>query len=228
MDRLIRGFFNYHKKKLPQLAPLFKKLAGGQNPCALFFACCDSRFDPNLVVSASPGELFVHRSVGNLIPPAGNKGISVGDVSEASSIEYAVDILGIRDVVIFGHSSCGAMLALLQGLKDPEMTPNLVAWLRLAEPALKRMKELNFDPDLSEADRLSQTNVIVQMENAMTYPAIKKRLKPEALSVHGAWFEVATGQVRYYLPDEKRFVVVDEKKATDFLNRLSRQNPAPT
>jgi carbonic anhydrase len=224
MDRILRGFLEYREKKLPELAPLFRKLARGQNPSALFFACSDSRFDPNLVVSADPGEIFVHRSVGNLIPPAGGDGISKGDLSEASAIEYAVEVLGIRDVVVFGHSSCGAIGALIQGVNDPTVTPNLAVWLKLAEGAKERTKDLIFDPALSEADQVSQANVVVQMEHAATYPAIRKKLQTRSVGIHGAWFEVATGEVSYFIPDERRFVLVNDRAALEYLERVSKLN----
>jgi carbonic anhydrase len=205
MQKLLKGFLSYRKNILPQLAPLFRELADGQNPSALFFACSDSRFDPNLVTSSLPGQIFVHRSVGNLIPPADGDGVSHGDFSEASAIEYAVDVLGVEDVVVFGHSACGAMKAALGGLADPKRTPNLEQWLKLARPALSRMGELP-NMELSEEDRLSQTNVLVQLEHAATYPAIQRKLAAGSIRLHGAWFEVVSGEVFYLSVEEGKFL----------------------
>ncbi len=205
MQSLVEGFRYYQKNILPELSSLFQELGSGQNPAALFFGCSDSRFDPNLITSSLPGQIFVHRSVGNLIPPADPQGLSHGDLSEASAIEYAVEVLGIRDVVVFGHSACGAMKATLQGLSDPALTPNLAGWLSFAKPALERVNALSDSP-LSAVDRLSQANVLVQMDHASTYPAVRSRLAEGSIRIHGAWFEVATGNVHYYFPDRQTFV----------------------
>jgi carbonic anhydrase len=209
MSKLIEGFKKYRRNKLPQMAPLFNSLADGQRPTSLFFACSDSRVDPNLVTSALPGQNFIHRSIGNFVPPADHNGISRLDFSEAAAIEFAVEVLGVRDVVIFGHSACGAMQATLGGLKDPSLTPNLAEWLKLAKPALGPNPDLIPSTQLSPVDQLSQSNVIVQMKNAATYPALKKRVADGTVTLHGAWFEVATGEVHYYLAAEKRFTLLE-------------------
>lgn len=208
MHPLIEGFIHYRKNRLPGLAPLYRKLAHGQKPRALLFGCSDSRVDPNLVTSSKPGEIFIHRSVGNLVPPAGADGRSRGDISEASAIEYAVEVLGVKDIVVFGHSACGAMKAVREGLASPDLTPNLAEWLRLGRPALERALSLPMTEGLGELDRISQANVVVQLENIRTYPLVKRRLETGAITLHGSWFDVSTGEVRYYSPGEARFVPI--------------------
>lgn len=207
MNSFLQGFLRYKKRKLPGLSPLFKELAKGQNPKGLFFTCSDSRVDPNLVTSSNPGDIFIHRSVGNLIPPCDRHGVSRGDVSEASAIEFALEVLGIKDVVILGHSMCGAMQAVKDGLPDESLTPNLKQWLLFGKPALARIGEMPQE-NWNDLDRLTQANVVVQLENMMTYPSIKKRLADKSINVHGAWFEVATGDVFYYETEAKRFVPI--------------------
>jgi carbonic anhydrase len=113
MRKLLRGIVDFRERQLPQYAEKFRHLATGQAPDALFVSCSDSRVDPNLLASTDPGDLFVLRNVGNLIPPATAEGVSTGDLSEAGAIEFALLVLKVPDIVICGHSSCGAMKALL-------------------------------------------------------------------------------------------------------------------
>jgi carbonic anhydrase len=223
MKKLLQGVFDYKRHTLPILAPLFNKLAKGQKPLALFFACSDSRVDPNLVTSALPGEIFTHRSVGNLIPPSGPDGVSRGDFSEAAAIEYALEVLKIQDIVVFGHSGCGAMKAALEGIRNPAGTPNLAAWLDLVKPQGDQTSPLKFEGNLSAVDQLSQKNVLTQMEHAATYPLVKKCLVDRSVTLHGAWFNVATGEVSYYIPEEKKFLLLDVKKESHLIRRFSRK-----
>jgi len=114
MRKLNWGIVEFRERELPQFAAHFRELAeGGQSPDTLFITCADSRVVPNLLVSTGPGELFTMRNVGNLVPPATADGLSTGDLSEASAIEYAVNILGVSNMVVCGHSGCGAMKAVL-------------------------------------------------------------------------------------------------------------------
>src|SRR5437762_81387 len=111
MHKLIRGIIDFRERLLPKYAERFSMLAHHQSPEVLFITCADSRVVPDLLSSALPGELFTMRNVGNLVPPATAEGISTGDVSEASAIEYAVLILEVGHIVVCGHSECGAMKA---------------------------------------------------------------------------------------------------------------------
>src|SRR5262245_25185279 len=124
MRKLIRGIVEFREQQLPQYKAKFQELAHHQTPDALFVTCSDSRVVPDLLVSTNPGDLFVMRNVGNLIPPATVDGVSTGDLSEASAIEYAVLVLKVRDIVICGHSECGAMKAALTRNPLPQ-APNL-------------------------------------------------------------------------------------------------------
>jgi carbonic anhydrase len=114
MRKLIEGIVDFRERLLPQYAARFRELAAGQEPDALFITCSDSRVVPDLLVSTDPGDLFVMRNVGNLIPPATVVGDSTGDLSEASAIEYAVLVLQVQNIVVCGHSECGAMKAAFQ------------------------------------------------------------------------------------------------------------------
>ncbi len=138
MRKLIWGIVEFRENGLPQYAEHFRELAGGQSPDTLFITCADSRVVPNLLVSTDPGELFTMRNVGNLVPPATADGLSTGDLSEASAIEYSVKVLKVANIVVCGHSGCGAMKAVLAPAPLDD-APNLAAWLAHARPAASRL-----------------------------------------------------------------------------------------
>src|SRR6201987_3871752 len=134
VQKLIAGIVDFRERLLPQYAQRFGELALSQTPDALFVTCSDSRVVPDLLASTHPGDLFTMRNVGNLIPPATADGISIGDLSEASAIEYAVLVLKVANIVVCGHSECGAMKAVLASSTHQE-APNLAKWLHHARGA---------------------------------------------------------------------------------------------
>lgn len=212
MHRLLRGLINFKTELAPTMRPLFKDLSKGQAPELLLVSCSDSRVVPHLLTSEEPGDVFVVRTVGNLIAPAGTSGFSVGDVSEASAIEYGIEVLGIRDVAVCGHSNCGAMKAVLDGReKLSALAPNLVAWLEHGEASRTRLKLSDFiDPKLPEVDRLSQANVLQQLDHVASYQPIAKR-KGE-VRLHALWFDIEKTMVSLYEADRGRFVALDEQE----------------
>lgn len=198
MQKLLRGIVEFRETQLPAYRERFAHLATGQKPDSLFIACSDSRVVPNLFASTDPGQLFVMRNVGNLMPEASGSGHSIADESEAAAIEFSLGALGVGDIVVCGHSNCGAMKAALTGEIPPGM-PNLTAWLRHAAPAVQRLAEKGpFDPALPRADQLSQWNVLVQLENIRTYPMVADRLAKGLLRLTALWFDVATGVVHAF------------------------------
>jgi carbonic anhydrase len=220
MRKLIWGIVEFREHALPQYAEHFRELAGDQSPDTLFITCADSRVVPNLLVSTDPGELFTMRNVGNLVPPASADGLSTGDLSEASAIEYAVTLLKGANIVICGHSRCGAMKAVLApGPLDD--TPNLTAWLHHAQPAATRLAQ-DVAPGcrLTPYDRLSQLNVLVQLEHLMTYPDVRTAVGRGALQLSGWWFDIAGGDMYVYQPDARTFALIDR----DLAERLVGQD----
>jgi len=211
--KLIWGIVEFREHQLPQYAAQFRELAGGQSPDTLFIACADSRVVPNLLVSTDPGELFTMRNVGNLVPPATSDGLSTGDLSEASAIEYAVTILKVANIVVCGHSGCGAMKAVLAaGALDD--APNLAAWLHHAAPAASRLKqEAALPAGLKPYDRLSQLNVLTQLEHLLTYPIVRAAVDGGALRLSGWWFDIATGDMYTHRPGTGSFEVIDRQLA---------------
>jgi carbonic anhydrase len=213
MRKLIEGIVEFREKHLAAYAERFRGLAAGQNPDTLFIACSDSRVVPDLLVSTDPGELFMMRNVGNLVPRAAESGRSTGDVSEASAIEYALLALGVRNIVVCGHSGCGAMKAALSG-KAVEGAPNLERWLSNAQAARERLeRDGAHDPSLGRDDQLSQMNVLVQLENLMSYPLVRERVAAGTLFLGGCWFRIATGDMYAYERPTDTFEVIDRAEA---------------
>jgi len=221
MRKLIEGIVEFRERLLSQYAERFKTLAVGQTPDALFITCSDSRVVPDLLVSTHPGDLFVMRNVGNLLPPATVEGASTGDLSEASAIEYSVLVLKVKNIVICGHSECGAMKAAL-ARQPMETTPNLVKWLHHTTSAVMRLEQEGpLDTSLKPHDQLSQLNVLVQLEHLMSYPLIRERVQAKLLSLSGWWFDIASGGMYSYERKSRSFTVIDRSNAERILQELS-------
>jgi len=217
MKKLVKGIVEFRQKILPELKEKFARLALGQSPDTLFVACSDSRVVPNLFASTDPGDLFVVRNVGNLIPRCGDDGHSTADESEAAAIEFAVLKLNVSQIIVCGHSDCGAMHALLGG-RDQVPSPNLRAWLRHGEPSLLKMPGGVAPPD--QVNQLSQLNVLLQLENLKSFPLVRERLADQSLSLHGWWFELSTASVYAFEEPAGKFILIDEEEAGRILERL--------
>lgn len=220
MKKLIQGIVEFRKRVRPGVRESFAKLALGQSPDALLVACSDSRVAPNVFASTEPGDVFVVRNVGNLIAPCGSDGRSVSDESEAAAIEFASSSLRVADVIVCGHSDCGAMRALLEGGDDPA-TPHLRSWLRHGEPALRKLRGgARMNAELSPHNHLSQLNVLLQLEHLRTYPTVRERVDAGKLRLHAWWFDISEAQVLCYDEPSRRFVVIDEARAARLIERL--------
>lgn len=201
MKKLLAGIVDFRERVRPAYRETFARLALEHKPDCLMIACSDSRVVPNLFASTDPGDLFVVRNIGNFVPPW--DGAAARDRSAGAGVEFAVDVLGVRDVVVVGHSECGAMNALLKG-GVPEDARTLNAWLDLGRPALGRLT----DPvgiGLAPHDRLSQISTLAQIENLRTYPAVRRRLEAGTLRLHAWWFDIAQAEVRAWDEDVQRF-----------------------
>lgn len=236
MQRLVAGIHEFRRNQFSEQRRLFERLAAGQAPLALFITCSDSRINPNLLTQTAPGELFILRNAGNIVPPwcdeLAEPGQARGEQSragegrgappafrhggEAATIEYAVRVLQVKDIVICGHSHCGAMQAVLQ----PELSANLPAvrsWLEHAS-ATRRIIRESYTHLTQPQDLLTATveeNVLVQLEHLRTHPAVVDALSGEQLAVHGWVYKFETGQVFAYEPEQGQFVpLVDPRGAT--------------
>jgi carbonic anhydrase len=175
---------------------------------------------PDLLASTHPGDLFTMRNVGNLVPPATVEGLSIGDLSEASAIEYSVLVLNVANIVVCGHSECGAMKAVVANDVRPE-TPNLTKWLHHAHPAAFRLaQEGALDVTLRPHDQLSQFNVLVQLEHLMSYPIVRGKVIAGALRLSGWWFDVASGSMYAYDNERRLFEIIDRQPAERLIARL--------
>jgi carbonic anhydrase len=221
VQKLIAGIVDFRERMLPQYAQRFKELALSQTPDALFVTCSDSRVVPDLLASTHPGDLFTMRNVGNLIPPATADGISIGDLSEASAIEYSVLVLSVPNIVVCGHSECGAMKAVMAKNPRPE-TPNLIKWLHHAQAAAFRLEhEGALDAKLKPHDQLSQLNVLVQLEHLMSYAIVRDKVSAGTLRLHGWWFDVASGSMCAYDRASRSFEIIDRQMADRLVARLT-------
>jgi len=211
MNKLIRGIADFVRRKRPGLRGTFQRLAQGQEPVALLLACSDSRIVSSLLLGTEPGDLFEVRTVGNLLAPAGNGGeASAGDRSEAAAIEYALLVLKVRHVIVLGHSGCGAMKAVASG-DLPKGAPNLERRLDHARAAREKLERSPWiDHALPPEDRLSQANVLQQLEHIGSYALVAGRLGRGEVDLHGVWFDVERASLYAYGRAEGRFVHVDE------------------
>jgi carbonic anhydrase len=210
MQKLVEGVHHFQKNLFAPRRTLFERLSKGQKPLALFVTCSDSRINPNLITHTNPGELFILRNAGNIVPPYG-----AANGGEAPTIEFAVTALGVRDIVVCGHSHCGAMKGLLHP-RSLRKLPTVAAWLAHAE-ATRRIVVENY-PRLTEKDRLSvatQENVLSQIENLRTHPAVAAALSRGELTLHGWVYLIDSGEVLAYTPDDGQFLSLAEYRVSD-------------
>lgn len=205
MQKLIQGIHRFQKETFGSLQALFERLALGQSPETLFITCSDSRIDPNLLTRSRPGDLFILRNAGNIVPAHGT---ATG--GEAATIEFAVAALEVKDIILCGHSHCGAMSALLDEEKRAGL-PALAAWLAHAESTRRIIAE-NYRH--LEGVRLLtaavEENVLVQLENIRTLPPVAARLARGDLRLHGWVYKIETGEIFAYEAESGQFVSVSE------------------
>lgn len=222
MRKLIRGIVDFRQNMRPTCKDRFAQLALGQSPDALFIACSDSRVVPNLFASTDAGDLFVVRNVGNLIPPCGEEGRSTSDESEAAALEFALLNLPVSEIIVCGHSECGAMRALVQG-SQIDQAPNLMSWLRHGKKGLKKLQDgSSIGCDLERHNQLSQLNVLAQIEHLKTYPIVQQRVSEGKLRLHGWWFDIKEANVYEYDDGDRRFNLIDEDYARLLIERANR------
>lgn len=211
MRKLIEGIVSFRKQVLPKCARRFRRLATRQTPAVLFITCSDSRMVPTLVTSTHPGDLFVVRNVGNLVPPARDSAGPTACSSEASALEYALLVLKVADIIVCGHSECGAMKAVVAHGEEPDM-PNLRKWLAHAEPAARHFSRgASFDAMSKPHDRVSRLNVLLQLEHLASYDMVRVRIAGGALRLHGWWFDIGSGSMYAYDDARGRFDLVDRR-----------------
>jgi carbonic anhydrase len=219
MEKLIRGIVHFRKNVRPSCKKMFAQLALGQRPDALFIACSDSRVVPNLFASTDPGDLFVLRNMGNLVPPFEACERQQLYSSETAAIEFALCNLPIKDIIVCGHSECGAMRALIEGRHNVENAA-LQRWLRYCDVDVKSFSDIyKVRSDLELHDRLSQVNVLQQLKHLQTYPIIQQRIRQRRLRLHGWWFDIREADVYAYAEDKREFRIIDERYANVLIEK---------
>ena len=194
MKKLIRGLDEFRKTYVHDHQELLEQLSHGQKPRVLFITCSDSRVAPNLITNTDVGELFVIRNAGNIVPPFG-----AANGGEGGTIEYAITALGIEQVIICGHSHCGAMKGLLKLNKLQADMPLVYDWLKHAESTRRLVLE-NYPHQSGEEliETLVAENVLIQIENLKTYPMIRAKIHQGKLHIYGWIYEIETGEVLAY------------------------------
>lgn len=201
MDELKQGVEKFKRDVFPWKKGLFEKLADGQSPHTLFITCSDSRIDPCLITNTEPGDLFVVRNAGNIVPPADGPLATSEASGEQGTIEYAVSVLGVKYAIVCGHSSCGAVGGLLNR-ESVKSLPMVDSWLRFGEPTLERVSK---DATSEEAVK---ANVLVQLEHLQTLPSVKKALDEDKLTLFGWFYDIRDGKVDSYDWEREEFVEV--------------------
>jgi len=194
VEKFLRGISRFQKHVYPKHQELFERLALGQLPEALFITCADSRIDPCLLTQTKPGELFICRVIGNVVPPYPD---AVGGVS--ATIEYAVGVLYVPEVIVCGHTDCGVM----RGALNPEALeayPTVTAWLRYV-----KVEHREPEPSADFLLALAEDNVAAQLKNLRSHPAVAARLERGDLALHGWVYHIGPGTVTAYNESNGRF-----------------------
>ncbi len=203
MERIIDGVLKFQREVYPSRKDLFHQLALSQAPDALFIGCADSRVVPVMLTQQGPGGLFVVLNAGNIVPPYGP---APGGVT--ASIEYAVSVLGVPDIVICGHSGCGAMTALLNGVEKLNQLPAVAQWLHYADDARKVIEKCESTDSAVQLQAIVAENVLVQLANLLTHPVVAQAVSAKQLRLHGWVYNMVTGGVETYDAQTAKFVPI--------------------
>lgn len=225
MEDLLSGIHQFHTQVFTREKDFYSKLVAGQHPSTLFISCSDSRVDPSIITQSNLGELFVLRNAGNIVPSYG-----ASNGGEAATIEYAVAVLGVKDIIICGHTGCGALQALLA----PESTarlPLVRKWLDHAETT-RRILEENYSQvtGVNLMKAAIKEHVLVQIENLQTHPAVAARLQRGELTLHAWIYQIEKGDILAYSTEDRRFTSLnklphDEATKRQVANTRSVQQP---
>jgi len=207
---LISGHNAFQSVKFTKNKERFKTLVEeGQNPKALFIGCSDSRVMPALITNSKAGDLFIARNIGNFVAPHNP---SQDYHATASVIEYAVSVLEVSDIIVCGHSECGAIAALFKEIKPSDENLHTIKWLELGESAKRSaLLSLKNRPHKEILDYTERVSVIFQLENLLTYPAVKRRVADGTLFLHGWHYDIKNGHIEYYDEEAYEFKALTEK-----------------
>ncbi len=210
IDNLIRGNEKFRKVTFKKYKEDFDVLVKkGQTPSVLFIGCSDSRVVPDLIVDTNPGDMFILRNVGNFVPPFKSDNDFHGS---AAAIEYAVSVLKVKDIIVCGHSHCGACASLYEDIDESLELIHIKKWLELG----KKAKEYTLlaTEDKNNKEKILRTtekiSIIYQLENLLTYPAVEKRVNEGSLNLHGWYYKIEDGTIEYYDGKDCEFKMLGE------------------
>ena len=200
MEKIINGYLQFKESGFKERKDLFAKLSNSQSPEVLFITCSDSRIDPNLITQTEPGDLFVIRNAGNIVPPhtAESDGI-------VASIEFAVVALDVKHIVVCGHSNCGAMKGALN-TSGLTALPKVKGWLNYCSEAVTIVQSRTSNLKSDELNSVTQENVLLQIRRLEQYPEISKRLAKGDIEIHGWVYEIGDGTIRYFNQEKEAFI----------------------
>lgn len=200
MEKLVRGIHHFRANYFEPRKDVFARLVEGQQPEALFIGCSDSRVSPTVITHSQPGDVFVLRNAGNIAPPYGKS-----NGGEAATIEYAVQALGVKHIVVCGHTHCGAMKALLNPDELSDL-PAVSGWLDHARET-RRIIDANYQhlDDVGKHRAAIEENVLVQLEHLRTHPSVADKIEKGQIHLHGWVYKIENGDVFSFDPSEGQF-----------------------
>lgn len=210
MQQLLDGVHRFQQREFGKYREIFRRLSReGQKPHTLFITCADSRVVAELITQSKPGDLFVIKNIGNIVPPPEPDG---GNNSTGAGIEFAIEGLGVTDVVVCGHSQCGAIAALMHPQPALGELKHLSKWISLAKP-VKDLIESNYVYLKDEEERLraaEEENVLFSVDQLYTYPCVARRLNEGTLRLHAWFFRIDTAELFAYDPDTRQFQAIEK------------------
>ncbi len=204
MEKVISGVLKFKSAPYEERKQLFSDLANGQSPEVLFITCSDSRIDPNLVTQTEPGDLFIIRNAGNIVPP---RTLHAGGVT--ASIEFAVAALGVQHIIVCGHTDCGAMKGALD-VSKLDALPHVQDWLSNVRAAVDVVKAVHGSASAEHLDKVTEQNVVLQLQHLRTHPSVAAGLSTGSIQLHGWVYDIKHGEVLAYDSNSEKFVPVEE------------------
>ena len=220
MPHFAAGVVKFQKEVFPEKKAFFEKLSTGQSPEALFITCSDSRIETAMITQTEPGQLFICRNAGNIVPPHTN---NTGAMT--ASIEFATAALNVPHIVVCGHTECGAMKGAMGNPEDLNSLPHIKEWLGYSKAAVDIVKKMG--ADLSEDEQMKmllEQNVMLQLQHLKTHPTVAMRLAMGDLQLHGWVYDIKSGGVSAYDEASGKFIPVDERYAPEMAKIAAMQS----
>lgn len=206
MKELFDGAIKFRDEDYLEHKELYEGLKKSQDPHTLFISCSDSRVVPNLITNTLPGDLFAVRNIGNIVPPyTEDSALRSGYLATTAAIEYALNILNIENIIVCGHSNCGACSAIYASGEKLATTPYVSKWLELLEPTKRRVEALKPETNAKRMWLTEQINIEQQLENLMTYPFVEEKFDSGRLKIYGWYYIIETGEILNYNMIKREF-----------------------